>query len=154
MSPASRPRALRIQRRRMLRRPCPKHLRFRWHQIPQPDAAQSSSDHPLSESAPVPGAPASSPPVETSQKPLDPSQTASPQAVESSDHNRPAAENATAHDSLTSPFTPRDDDQQTAPPATAKRLARKRALESAATVEGFSRQDIPDLLSQADSSAA
>ncbi|HKM48466.1 MAG TPA: protein kinase [Terriglobales bacterium] len=120
----------------------------------QPVAAQSSSDHPLSESAPVPGAPASSPPVETSQKPLDPSQTASPQAVESSDHNRPAAENATAHDSLTSPFTPRDDDQQTAPPATAKRLARKRALESAATVEGFSRQDIPDLLSQADSSAA
>ena len=120
----------------------------------QPVVAQSSSDHPISESAPAPGAPASSPPVETSQKPADPSQTAPPQAAESSDHNQPAADNATAHNPLTSPFTPRDDDQQTAPPATAKRLARKHALESASTVEGFSRQDIPDLLNQADSSAA
>src|SRR5208282_38324 len=50
----------------------------------QPVAAQSSSDHPMSEGAPVSGAPASSPPVETTQKPVDPAQTASPQAVESS----------------------------------------------------------------------
>ena len=120
----------------------------------QPVVAQSSSDHPISESAPVSGAPASSPPVETSQKPVDPSQTASPQAVESSDHNQPAADNATAHDSRNSPFAPRDDDKQTAPPATPKPLARKRAPESALTVDGFSRQDIPDLLSQANSSTA
>jgi len=120
----------------------------------QPVAAQSSSDHPISESAPVSGAPASSPPVETSQKPVDPSQTASPQAVESSDHNQPAADNATAHDSLTASSASRDDDKQAAPPATPKPLARKRASESALTVDGFSRQDIPDLLSQADSSTA
>jgi serine/threonine protein kinase len=120
----------------------------------QPVAAQSSSDHPISESAPFSGTPASSPPLETSQKPVDPSQTASPQAVESSDHNQPAADNATAHDSLTASSAPRDDDKQTAPPATPKPPARKRAPESALTVDGFSRQDIPDLLSQADSSTA
>src|SRR5208282_3062307 len=118
----------------------------------QPVAAQSSSDHPISEGAPVSGAPASSP-AETSQKP-DPSQIASPQAVESSDHNQPAADNATAHDSASASSASGGDDKQTAPPATAKPLARKRAPESASTVDGFSRQDIPDLLSQADSSTA
>ncbi len=120
----------------------------------QPVAAQSSSDHPISESAAVSGAPASSPPVETSQKPVDPSQTASPQAVESSDHNQPAADNATAHDSLAASSASNDDDKQTAPPPTPRPLARKHAPESALTVDGFSRQDIPDLLSQADSSTA
>jgi len=94
--------------------------------------------------------------VETSQKPVDPSQTALPQAVESSDHNQPAADNTTAHDSRTPASASRDngDDKQTAPPATPTPLARKRASESALTVDGFSRQDIPDLLSQADSSTA
>jgi serine/threonine protein kinase len=120
----------------------------------QPVVAQSSSDHPISESSPVSGAPASSPPVETSQKPVDPSQTASSQAVESSDHNQPAADNATAHDSLAASSASRDDDKQTAPPATPKPPTRKRVPESALTVDGFSRQDIADLLSQADSSTA
>jgi serine/threonine-protein kinase len=120
----------------------------------QPVVAQSSSDHPISESAPVSAAPASSPPVETSQKPIDPSQTASPQAAESSDHNQPAADNAAAHDSLTASSASRDDEKQSAPPATSKPPTRKRASESALTVDGFSRQDIPDLLSQANSSTA
>ena len=120
----------------------------------QPVVAQSTSDHPISESATVSGAPASSPPVETSPKPADPFHAASPQAVESSDHNQPAADNATAHDSLTASSASRDDDKQTAPPATPKPPARKRAPESALTVDGFSRRDIPDLLSQADSSTA
>jgi len=122
----------------------------------QPVAAQSSSDRPLSESAPVSGAPATSPAVETSHRPVDPSQTASPQAVESSDHSQPAADSPTAQHSLKSPFAPRDNenDKQTAPPATAKPPARKRAPESVLTVDGFSRQDIPDLLSQANSSTA
>jgi hypothetical protein len=92
--------------------------------------------------------------VETSPKPADPFHAASPQAAESSDHNQPAADNATAHDSLTASSGSRDDDKQTAPPATPKPPARKRAPESALTVDGFSRQDIPDLLSQADSSTA
>jgi hypothetical protein len=39
-------------------------------------------------------------------------------------------------------------------PPTPRPPARKRAPESALTVDGFSRQDIPDLLSQADSSTA
>jgi hypothetical protein len=122
----------------------------------QPVVAQSSSDHPQLESAPVSEAPASSPPVETAQKPVDPSPAASPQAVEPSNHNQPATDNATAHDSLNSPFALRDNenDKQTAPPATPKLLARKRASESALTVDGFSRQDIPDLLRQAESSTA
>ncbi len=120
----------------------------------QPVAAQSSSDHPISDSAPVSGAPATSPAVETPQKPADPFQTASPQAVESSDHNQPAADNPTAHHSTKSPFAPHDDDKETASSAAPKPPARKRAPESALTVDGFSRQDIPDLLSQADSSTA
>jgi len=120
----------------------------------QPVVAQSSSDHPESESAPVSGPTASSPPAETSHKPVDPAPTASSQADESSDHNQPAADNANARGSLTGSSAFRDDDKQTASPVTPKLPARKRAPESAWTVEGFSRQDIPDLLSQADSSSA
>ena len=129
----------------------------------QPVAAQSSSDHPISESVPA-GAPASSPAPETSSKP-DPfhrstpqsSPQSAPQAVESSDHNQQAAGNAAGNantrDSLTASSS-RDDDAQTATPATPKARAGKRAWESASTVDGFSRQDIPDLLSQANSSTA
>ncbi len=120
----------------------------------QPVAAQSSSDHPISENTPVSGAPASSPPVEASPKPADPFHPASSQAVESSDRDQPAADNVTAHEPLTASSASLDDDKQTAPSATAKPLARKRALESALTVDGFSRKDIPDLLGQADSSTA
>ena len=124
----------------------------------QPVVAQSSSDHPIdhpiNESAPVSGASASTPSVETPQKP-DPFHRASSQAVESSDKNQPAADNATAHDSLTASSASRDNenDKQTTPPATQKPFARKRASESA-TVDGFSQRDIPDLLSQAYSSTA
>jgi hypothetical protein len=80
--------------------------------------------------------------------------------VESSDHNQPAADTATAHDSLAASSAShdkgkdKDDDKQTTPPASPKPFARKRAAESASTVDGFSRQDIPYLLRQADSSTA
>ena len=120
----------------------------------QPVAAQSSTDHPISDSAPVPGTPTSSSPVETSPKPVDPSQTSSPQAVESSDRNQSAVDNSTVHDSPAASSASRDDDQQAALPATPKPPARKHAPESPLTVEGFGRQDIPDLLRQADSSTA
>ncbi|MGO9827742.1 MAG: protein kinase domain-containing protein [Terriglobales bacterium] len=132
----------------------------------QPAVAQSSSDraigdhpigdHPISDSAPVSGSPASSPSVETPQKSGDPFHPA-PQAVESSDHNQPAADNATGHDSVTASSASRDNenDKQAPQPFRPKLpLARKRAPESALTVDGFSRQDVPDLLSQADSSTA
>src|SRR5208282_4690036 len=115
----------------------------------QPVVAQSSSDHPISENAPASGAPASSPPLETSRKSVDASQTTSPQAVQSSDHKQPAADNATVHDSLAASSASRDDDQQTTTPIMPKPSARKRVSEPALTVDGFSRQDIPDLLSQA-----
>jgi hypothetical protein len=113
--------------------------------------AQSSTDHPTSESTAVSGAPAS-----TSQKPLDSSQTTSPQTVESSDHQQPATDNSTAHGSLaaSSAFREDDDDKQSVAPAALKPSAQKRAPEAASTVDGFSRQDIPDLLRQADSSTA
>jgi len=120
----------------------------------QPVAAQSSSDHPMSEGAPVSGVTASSPQAEISQKPADPSQTVSPQAAEPSDNNQPAADNATAHNSLNAPAAPREDEKQNAPAATPKLPARKRAPEPALTVDGFTRQDVPDLLRQADSSTA
>jgi serine/threonine protein kinase len=115
-----------------------------------PVVAQSSSDQPTSGRAPVSGAQAPSPAVETSPKPVDPPQT----TVESKDPNQPAADNATVHDSLAVSSASRDDDKQTAPPATRKSPARKRVLESALTADGFSREDLPDLLRQADSSAA
>jgi serine/threonine protein kinase len=122
----------------------------------QPVVTQSSSDHAISESARVSGGPVSSPPVETSAKPIDSSQTTSPKSLESSDHTQHAADNAAAHDSLatSSPSRDEDNDQQTAPSPAPKPSARKRALEPASTVDGFSRQDIPDLLSQAYSSTA
>jgi hypothetical protein len=73
--------------------------------------------------------------------------------VGSSDHNQSAADNATVHDALAASSASRDDDKQTAPPATPRWPTRKRASESPFTVDGFSRQDIPDLLRQADSYA-
>jgi serine/threonine protein kinase len=103
----------------------------------QPVAARSPGDHPISESAPVSGASATSPPV-----------------VESSDHNQSKAYNATVHDSAAAPSASRDEDKQTAPPVTPRPSARKRAPEPPLTVEGFNRQDIPDLLNQADSATA
>ncbi|MGB6675913.1 MAG: serine/threonine-protein kinase [Terriglobales bacterium] len=119
----------------------------------QPVVAQSSNDHPISESAPVSAA-SSSPPVETSWKPVDPSQTQTPQAVESSDHNQPATDDATVHDSLAASSASRDDGKQTAPPAAPRPATRKRVSELPLTADGFGRQDIPDLLRQADSSTA
>jgi len=117
----------------------------------QPVAAQSPSDHPASESAPASGA---RPPVETSQKPADPSQTTAPQAVEPSDNNQPAADNTTAYDSPNASAASREDEKQSAWSAIPKLPPRKRTPESSLTVDGFTRQDVPDLLRQADSSAA
>jgi len=93
----------------------------------QPVAAQGSSDHPAIASTLVSGTSASSPPAEISQRPVDPSQTASTQAAEVSDNDQAAAENAI------------DDDKQTARSAAAKPLARKSLQESPLTVNGFSR---------------
>jgi serine/threonine protein kinase len=118
----------------------------------QPVAAPSPNDHPLSESAPVSGAPASSPSAEISQKPADLSQTVAPQAIDPSENNQPVADNATPHDSPNASVA--DDGKQTVPPATSKLPARQRAPEPTLTADGFSRQDIPDLLRQADSSTA
>jgi hypothetical protein len=116
--------------------------------------AQSSSDHPISEGVPVSGAPPSSPPVETPQKLADRSQNAPPQAAESSDKNQPATDKATTRDPITAPSASHDDDEQPASAATTKPPARKHAPESTLAVDGFSRRDILDLLSQADSSTA
>jgi serine/threonine protein kinase len=115
----------------------------------QPVVAQSSG-----EGAPVSGAAAASPPVDTSPKPVDQSQAASFPAVQSSDHDQPAVDHSTVQDSPAASSASRDDDQQTAPPVTTKPPAGKRPLESLLKVEGFGRQDIPDLLRQADASTA
>jgi serine/threonine protein kinase len=116
----------------------------------QPAVSQSSSDHPTSESTTVAGPQADSPAAEASPKPVDPS----PTAVESISNNQSTDHNATVHDSVAASSASHDDDRQTAVPAVSKPPARKRAPEPALTVDGFSRQDIPDLLSQADSSTA
>jgi hypothetical protein len=113
----------------------------------QPVAAVSN-DHPSSENAPD----SASSPTGISQKTVDASQTASPQPVEPSDNNQPAADNATAHDSPSPPDASREDDKQSA--VQPKPPNRKRAPEPPPMVDGFSRQDVPDLLRQADSYAA
>jgi eukaryotic-like serine/threonine-protein kinase len=127
----------------------------------QPVEAQSQSDHPVSENASVSGTPVSSSgipaislPAETSQKLIGASQTASTQSAQSSDNNQPADDNAAAHGSSNSgPFVPRED-KQTPWSAARKTPARKQSPEMPSTVDGFSRQDVPDLLRQADSYAA
>jgi serine/threonine protein kinase len=129
----------------------------------QPVTAMSNN-HPASEHTSVSEPPPSSSPAEISQKTVDPSetapsetplpqspspQTASPQAVEGSDNNQPAADNATAHDSFTQSVASRDDDKQSI--VLSKPNNRKRTPEPPPMVDGFSRQDVPDLLRQADS---
>ena len=104
------------------------------------------------ESAPISGTSASPPPAEISQKPVDPSQTASTLAAEPSDNDHAAADNATP--SPTAPSAVRDDDKQTAWSAAAKLPARKPTPESPLTIDGFSRNDVPDLLRQANLNAA
>jgi serine/threonine protein kinase len=117
----------------------------------QPVAAVSN-DHPASGHTSVSEAPPSSSAAETPQKDVDLSQAVSPQAVEGSDNNQPGADNATAHDSLTPSVASREDDLQSVVPP--KPPNRKRPAEPPAMVDGFSRQDVPDLLRQADSYAA
>jgi serine/threonine protein kinase len=122
----------------------------------QPVVAQSSSDHQINESAPVSGSSTPSTPVETSRKSVDPSQAHTPQPLESSSRNQSAADNGTAPDAFATSSASRNngDDKQTEPPATPGWATRKRASVSPLTADGFSRQDIPDLLRQADSSTA
>jgi serine/threonine protein kinase len=116
-------------------------------------AAAVSNDHPASEPTSVSEPADSPPPAETSQKPVDPSQTTSSQtasqAVEGSDSNQPSADNATARDSSTAAVAARENDSQSVAPS--KPPERKRSPEPPPMVDGFSRQDVPDLLRQADS---
>jgi serine/threonine protein kinase len=119
-----------------------------------PPVEPVSNDHPASERTSVSEPPASSSPAEISQKTVETSQTnssqtASSQAGEGSDDNRPGADNATAHDSSTASVAAREDDKQSVIPP--KPTERKRSPEPPPMVDGFSRQDVPDLLRQADS---
>ncbi len=111
-----------------------------------------SNDHSASDHTSVSQAPASSSPAEISQKTVDPSQAASAQAAEGSDNNQSATDHAAAHDSLPPSVADREGDEESAP--SPKRPNGRRLLDSPSTVEGFSRQDVPDLLRQANSYAA
>jgi serine/threonine-protein kinase len=83
----------------------------------------------------------------------------SPPAVQRSDETQPAAESANA----LGPFAPKGDrakslvnsgtdESQTAPASTTKSVKKPRP-ETALTVDGFSRHDVPELLRQADAAA-
>jgi len=120
----------------------------------QPVAAQPPTDQPTSESAPSSGTPTPSPAVETSQKPVDPSPRVLSKAAQSTDTNQPPADSTTTHDSATTSAASIEDGKQSAWSAAPKPPARKRAPETSLTVDGFTRQDVPDLLRQADSSSA
>jgi len=109
----------------------------------QPVAAVSN-DHPASGNAPD----LASSLAGTSQKTVDASQP----AAKPSDNDQPATESATDHDTPTPSDASRDDDKQSA--AQQKLPDRKRPPEPPPMVDGFTRQDVPDLLRQADSYAA
>jgi serine/threonine protein kinase len=70
----------------------------------QPVAAQSSSDHPAMESAPIPGTPAAPPPAQISRKPVHSSRSASTQEAGLSDNDQATAENTTVSPDAPSAF--------------------------------------------------
>ena len=137
-------------------------------------SAAVPNDHPVNEHTSVSEVPAAFSPAQTFQKTVDPSQTASSQpatsqpatsqtpspqtassqtassqAVAGSDNTQSSADNATAHDSSTPSVASHEDDKQSLAPQ--KPPERKRSPEPPPMVDGFSRQDVPDLLRQADS---
>jgi serine/threonine protein kinase len=103
----------------------------------QPVAAQSASDHPAIESAPISGTPALPPRAKISHKPVDPSQAVSTQAAGLSESDQAGAENATV--SPAAPSAYRDDAKRTAWSTAATLPARKSFTESPLTVHSFSR---------------
>lgn len=119
----------------------------------QPVATQPSTDLAERGSSAPPPTPASSAPVETSQNGVHKSETPSSQASESSDSKQPEADKPAAHDSAGASVTSREDEKQSGlAPAPKPAAARRRTQESVFTVDGFSRQDVPDLLRQAETS--
>jgi hypothetical protein len=136
-----------------------------------------SNDHPAGEHTSVSGVPASSPQpspptAEISQKTADPSLTASPQAPSpqtaspqtaslqttsiqaaspqsavGSDKNQTGAAHATTRDSLTPSVDSDEDDTQSV--TSPNPSNRKRFSEPPPMVDGYTRQDVPDLLRQA-----
>lgn len=128
----------------------------------QPVAAQPISDHPASDNvsvsatpAPSSGTSAISPPAEPSQKTAASSAAASTQSAKSGDDTQLAGDNAAAHDQPNAAAVVSREDDKPSPFSSAPRAsARKHSPEPPSTVDGFSRQDVPDLLHQADSYAA
>jgi eukaryotic-like serine/threonine-protein kinase len=124
----------------------------------QPVAAQSSGERPAGEGVPASGTPATSSAPDSAQKPAEPSQTVSTQTAATGDSNQ-SADKAPVHDGPAPAVSSREDgkqgDEKQSPfSAESRPLARKRFLESPSTVDGFSKNDVPDLLQQADAYAA
>jgi serine/threonine-protein kinase len=124
----------------------------------QPVAAQSSNDPAAKPSALVSSTPSSavqlSPaPAETSPKTAESSPSAVAQPAASSGYDQPPKEKGTPHDS-TAARASDGEDKQSAWADIPKPTGRRRVAESPLSVNGFSKQDIPDLLRQADSSSA
>jgi len=132
----------------------------------QSAAGQSSSSQPASDSAhaSAPATSASPPPGQTkapqSSSASDQTVTAPASAVvQQSDQSqlaaRESAPNAPAEngDSAKAPVTSSTEENQTAAPTSATKPLKKPGHETALTVDGFSRHDVPELLSQADAAA-
>jgi serine/threonine protein kinase len=122
--------------------------------IPAPAAnlqpvAAVSNDRPVNEPGSVSEAPPSSPPAQPPKKALDSPPIPSPDAAEGTEKDQVATDSTTAQDSSSPSAASRDEDKQSVP--SPKPLDRKRAFEPPPMVDGFSRQDVPDLLRQADS---
>lgn len=113
----------------------------------RPVTAQSSSDHPAIQAAPISGTLPSPPPVQASAEPADTSPTASTQAAGPSDSDQAAAKNTTVSRTEHSAF--RTDDTETGSSAADNPISQKRSQESPERVDGYSRDDVPGLLRRA-----
>jgi serine/threonine-protein kinase len=132
----------------------------------QSSSSQTASSQTTSDGAHVPAAatsvssapgPAQAP--QSSNASDQPVISPSPPAIQRSDEAKPAAERANA----LSPFAPKGDrakslvnsdtGESQAAPASATKSVNKPKPEPALTVDGFSRQDVPELLRQADAAA-
>ena len=120
--------------------------------LQKPSAGQPAASQPVNvgASAAAPSAPAAVLPISQTST-ADQSQAALPPAsVQQSDKNQPASGGAGDQDSANAPAASVAGDDQSGSAATAK----KRTPEAPPMVDGFTRQDVPELLRQADAAIA
>ncbi|MGO9088869.1 MAG: protein kinase domain-containing protein [Candidatus Sulfotelmatobacter sp.] len=118
----------------------------------QPSGSQATSD---GASSSAPRSPVSASPQTSQNSSADPSQAASsPTSVSQTDKNQSAADGTSDEDSANAPVASGTGENQSAAPTSTTGPGKKRAPDTALTVDGFSRRDVPELMRQADAATA